>query len=222
MSIAATKQIMMSDMFVNNTSVGNRHLKTTTQDFKEIEISRGYFFTGTTKRDAVTPDDTYYSVVVTGAKWLVIEDLDVFLGFEIGADGEYLLEMHGFIDISNANTWSYAQGTEYPMGTPLNALNVNDKSISKIDLGVSTTLTGVADYHLFDEIVAIDSSGNRENMGVVKANMLANGRVLILPPNSKALVETKITGPSTHNVSITTNFYFKELDVNQFPQAEDI
>lgn len=48
MSIAATKQIMMSDMFVNNTSVGNRHLKTTTQDFKEIEISRGYFFTGTT------------------------------------------------------------------------------------------------------------------------------------------------------------------------------
>lgn len=222
MTTAPTRQPVMSDMFVNNTNIGERFLKTVAQDFSQVEVMRGYYFAGSTTRENIIPTDTHYSVITTGENYLSIKDLDIINVIEFDASADFEITMHGFVDISNSNTWSYVAGTQYPMGTPLNAGLVNDKSATLIELGVEATVTGLPDYLIFNDTIRIDTQGNRNNTAQVKSSLFENGRVLIIPPNSKALIKTVITGPVTATASLTTMFYFKEFTAKQFAQAEDI
>lgn len=222
MTIAATKQILMSDMFVNNTNVGERFLKTTAQDFSQVEVMRGYYFAGSTKRENITPTNTHYSVITTGENYLSIKDLDIMSNIVFDASADFEITMHGFVDISNSNAWSYVADTQYPMGTPLNTTLVNDKSTTLIELGVAATVTGLPDYLIFDDTIDVDTQGNRNNTTQVKSSLFENGRVLIIAPNSKALIKTVISGPDTATASLTTMFYFKEFTAKQFAQEQDI
>lgn len=220
MTTAPTRQPVMSDMFVNNTGVGDRKLKTVSSDFKEVEICRGHEYVGVVKREAVATDNTFYSVINTGSKYLLINDLTVMVNF-IEGDGNFLYEMHVFVDVSNANTFSYTGGVNAPLGKPLATQFVNNTPVSTIDVGVTPTITGVLDYHLFDEQVTRDTSGNRSTSGVIASSMFANGRITVIAPNSQVLIEAKFTG-DVGTADITTMFYFTELTAVEYPQAEDI
>ena len=220
MTTAPTRQQIMSDMFVNNTGVGDRKLKTVSSSFQEVEICRGHEYVGVVKRDAVATDNTFYSVINTGAKYLIINDLDVMINFTAG-DGNFLYEMHAYIDISNGNTFTYTGGVNAPLGKPLSTQYVNNIPVATIDVGVTPTLTGEADYHLFDEQLARDTSGNRETQSAIASSMFANGRITVIAPNSKVLVKSDFSGDNS-NVDITSQFYFREISAAQFPQSEDI
>ena len=220
MTTAPTRQQIMSDMFVNNTGVGDRKLKTTNTDFHEIEICRGDAFVGVVKRTGVTTDNTFYSVITTGANYLLIDDLNVIVNFNSGS-GSFLYEMHAYVDISNANTWSYTGGVQGALGKPLNSALVNSTPLATIEAGVTATVTGDDDYHLFDEQLTRQTSGNRDSMGAIKSNMFDNGRLMVIAPNSKVLVKSDFSGDNS-NVDITSQFYFREISAAQFPQSEDI
>ena len=142
MTIAPTRQIVMSDMFVNNANIGDRKLKTTTTDFQEVEICRGKFYTGVVKREAVVTNNDFYSVIQTGEKYLLITNLDVMINFNSG-DGAFNYEMSAFIDVSNDNTFSYTGGISERLGQSLNTAKVNDTPSSTIQLGVTPTITGL-------------------------------------------------------------------------------
>ena len=220
MTTAPTRQPVMSDMFVNNTGVGDRKLKTVSSDFKEVEICRGNEYVGVVKRNAVSTDNTFYSVINTGAKYLIISDLDVMINFTSG-DGDFLFEMHAYIDISNSNTFTYTGGVTAPLGKPLSTQYVNNVPVSTIEVGVTPAVTGEADYHLFDEQLTRDTSGNRNTQNAIASSILENGRVTVIAPNSKVLIKTDFTGDAA-TANIINMFYFKELTAVEFPQAEDI
>lgn len=220
MTIAPTRQPVMSDMFVNNTGVGDRKLKTVSSDFKEVDICRGHEYVGVVKRNAVSTDNTFYSVINTGAKYLIINDLDAMINFTSG-DGDFLFEMHAYIDISNSNTFTYTGGVTAPLGKPLSTQYVNNTPVSTIEVGVTPAVTGEADYHLFDEQLARDTSGNRNTQNAIASSILENGRVTVIAPNSKVLIKTDFIGDNA-TANIINMFYFKELTAVEFPQAEDI
>lgn len=220
MTTAPTRQQIMSDMFVNNTGVGDRKLKTTNTNFHEVEICRGDAFVGVVKRTGVTTDNTFYSVITTGAKYLLVDDLAAMVNFNVG-DGDFLFEMHAYVDISNANTWSYAGGTQAPLGKPLHTGLVNNTPVATIEVGVTATVTGEDDYHLFDQQLTRDTSGNRSTSGSISATIFAGNRVIVISPNSKVLIRSDFTGVDG-DANITTMFYFKELTAAEFPQSEDI
>ena len=222
MTIASTRQILMSDMFVNNTNIGDRFFKTTAQDFSHVEVMRGQYFAGSTQRKNIVPTNTYYSVITTGDKYLLIKDLDIMSQITFDASANFEVIMKGYASGSNGNTWSHVTGTQYPMGRPLNTEMINDLSQTKIELGVNATVTGQPDYLIFDDTISIDTQGNRNSSAQVKSSLLENGRLLIIPPNSSALIETVVTGPDTALAKLTTMFYFKEYDVNKYAQAQDI
>jgi hypothetical protein len=220
MTIAPTRQIVMSDMFVNNANVGDRKLKTVTTNFQEVEICRGKFYTGVVKREAVVTNNDFYSVIQTGEKYLLITNLDVMLSFNSG-DGAYMYEMSAFIDVSNDNTFSYTGGINARLGKSLNTANVNDAPASTIQLGVTPTITGVSDYLLLESQIILDASGNRDNANVIQSSMFGDGRLVVIEPNSEVLIKSSFTGIDG-NADIITMFYFKELSLLEFPQAEDI
>lgn len=220
MTIAPTRQIVMSDMFVNNANVGDRKLKTVTTNFQEVEICRGKFYTGVVKREAVLTNNDFYSVIQTGEKYLLITNLDVMLSFNSG-DGAYMYEMSAFIDVSNDNTFSYTGGINARLGKSLNTANVNDAPASTIQLGVTPTITGVSDYLLLESQIILDASGNRDNANVIQSSMFGDGRLVVIEPNSEVLIKSSFTGIDG-NADIITMFYFKELSLLEFPQAEDI
>lgn len=220
MTTAPTRQPVMSDMFVNNTGVGDRKLKTVSSSFQEVEICRGHEYVGVVKRDAVATDNTFYSVINTGAKYLIINDLDVMINFTAG-DGNFLYEMHAYVDISNGNTFTYTGGVNAPLGKPLSTQYVNNTPVATIDVGVTPTVTGEADYHLFDDQLSIDTTGNRSTQSAIASSMFANGRITVIAPNSQVLIKTDFTGDIA-TANITNMFYFKELTAVEFPQAEDI
>ena len=220
MTTAPTRQPVMSDMFVNNTGVGDRKLKTVSSDFKEVEICRGNEYVGVVKRNAVSTDNTFYSVINTGAKYLIINDLDVMINFTAG-DGDFLFEMHAYIDISNSNTFTYTGGVTAPLGKPLSTQYVNSVPVSTIEIGVTPAVTGEADYHLFDEQLTRDTSGNRNTQNAIASSILKNDRVTVIAPNSKVLIKTDFIGDNA-TANIINMFYFKELTAVEFPQAEDI
>ena len=220
MTIAPTRQIVMSDMFVNNANIGDRKLKTVTTNFQEVEICRGKFYTGVVKREAVVTNNDFYSVIQTGEKYLLITNLDVMLSFNSG-DGAYMYEMSAFIDVSTDNTFSYTGGINARLGKSLNTANVNDAPVSTIQLGVTPTITGVSDYLLLESQVILDASGNRDNANVIQSSMFGDGRLVVIEPNSEVLIKSSFTGIDG-NADIITMFYFKELSLLEFPQAEDI
>jgi hypothetical protein len=210
----------MSDMFVNNANVGDRKLKTVTTNFQEVEICRGKFYTGVVKREAVLTNNDFYSVIQTGEKYLLITNLDVMLSFNSG-DGAYMYEMSAFIDVSNDNTFSHTGGINARLGKSLNTANVNDAPASTIQLGVTTTITGASDYLLLESQIILDASGNRDNANVIQSSMFGDGRLVVIEPNSEVLIKSSFTGIDG-NADIITMFYFKELSLLEFPQAEDI
>ena len=220
MTTAPTRQPVMSDMFVNNTGVGDRKLKTVSSDFKEVEICRGHEYVGVVQRNAVPTGNTFYSVINTGSKYLIINDLDVMVNFITG-DGNFLFEMDAYVDISNQNTFTYTGGVNAPLGKPLSTQYVNEIPVSTIDIGVTPTITGESDYHLFDEQLSVDTSGNRNTQSAIASGLLSNGRVTVIAPNSKVLIKSQFIG-DTATANITNMFHFKELTAVEFPQAEDI
>jgi hypothetical protein len=220
MTTAPTRQPVMSDMFVNNTGVGDRKLKTVSSDFKEVEICRGHEYVGVVKRNAVSTDNTFYSVISTGSKYLIINDLDVMINF-VSGDGNFLYEMDAYVDISNNNTFTYAGGVTAPLGKPLSTQYVNNTPISTIEVGVTATVTGEADYHLFDDQLTRDTSGNRSTQSGITSSLFSGGRITVIAPNSKVLIKSQFTGDNA-TANITNMFYFKELTAVEFPQAEDI
>ena len=220
MTIAPTRQIVMSDMFVNNANVGDRKLKTVTTNFQEVEICRGKFYTGVVKRESVLTNNDFYSVIQTGEKYLLITNLDVMINFNSG-DGAFNYEMSAFIDVSNDNTFSYTGGINARLGKSLNTANVNDAPASTIQLGVTPTITGVSDYLLLESQIIRDASGNRDNANVMQSTMFSDGRLVVIEPNSEVLIKSSFTGIDG-NANVTTMFYFKELSLLEFPQAEDI
>lgn len=220
MTTAPTRQPVMSDMFVNNTGVGDRKLKTVSSDFKEVEICRGHEYVGVVKRNAVSTDNTFYSVISTGSKYLIINDLDVMINF-VSGDGNFLYEMDAYVDISNNNTFTYTGGVTAPLGKPLSTQYVNNTPISTIEVGVTATITGESDYHLFDDQLTRDTSGNRSTQSGITSSLFSDGRITVIAPNSKVLIKSQFTG-DVATANITNMFYFKELTAVEFPQAEDI
>lgn len=220
MTTAPTRQPVMSDMFVNNTGVGDRKLKTVSSDFKEVEICRGHEYVGVVKRNAVPTGNTFYSVINTGSKYLLINALDVMINF-ISGDGNFLYEMDAYVDISNNNTFTYTGGITAPLGKPLSTQYVNNAPISTIEVGVTATVTGEADYHLFDDQLTRDTSGNRSTQSGITSSLFSGGRITVIAPNSKVLIKSQFTG-DVATANITNMFYFKELTAVEFPQAEDI
>lgn len=220
MTTAPTRQPVMSDMFVNNTGVGDRKLKTVSSDFKEVEICRGHEYVGVVKRNAVPTGNTFYSVINTGSKYLLINDLDVMINFITG-DGNFLFEMHAYVDISNQNTFTYTGGIIAPLGKPLSTQHVNNAPVSTIEAGVTPTVTGEPDYHLFDDQLTRDTSGNRSTQSAIASSLFSNGRLTVIAPNSKVLIQSEFIG-DVATADITSMFYFKELTAVEFPQAEDI
>jgi hypothetical protein len=220
MTTAPTRQPVMSDMFVNNTGVGDRKLKTVSSDFREVEICRGHEYVGVVKRNAVPTGNTFYSVINTGSKYLLINALDVMINF-ISGDGNFLYEMDAYVDISNNNTFTYTGGVTAPLGKPLSTQYVNNTPISTIEVGVTATVTGEADYHLFDDQLTRDTSGNRSTQSGITSSLFSGGRITVIAPNSKVLIKSQFTGDNA-TANITNMFYFKELTAVEFPQAEDI
>jgi hypothetical protein len=220
MTTAPTRQPVMSDMFVNNTGVGDRKLKTVSSDFKEVEICRGHEYVGVVKRNAVPTGNTFYSVINTGSKYLLINALDVMINF-ISGDGNFLYEMDAYVDISNNNTFTYTGGVTAPLGKPLSTQYVNNTPISTIEVGVTATVTGEADYHLFDDQLTRDTSGNRSTQSGITSSLFSDGRITVIAPNSKVLIKSQFIG-DVATANITNMFYFKELTAVEFPQAEDI
>lgn len=222
MTVAATKQILMSDMFINNERIGARSFKVSSASEKEQEVIRGDFYAGFVIRENVVTDDINYTVITTTDKYVIIDGIDVFFNFAPLTDGKFYFEMNAYVDASNSNTFTFTANNPQPAGTPLNAQFVNDKALSTLDVGVAATVTGVNDYNLFDELIFVDSSANRESLSDIRANTLQSGRVLVIPPNSTVLIEAKTLGTSASTLNIKTSFYFREVEAADITTGRDI
>jgi hypothetical protein len=139
----------------------------------------------------------------------------------ISGDGNFLYEMDAYVDISNNNTFTYTGGVTAPLGKPLSTQYVNNTPISTIEVGVTATVTGEADYHLFDDQLTRDTSGNRSTQSGITSSLFSDGRITVIAPNSKVLIKSQFIG-DVATANITNMFYFKELTAVEFPQAEDI
>ena len=219
MTIAPTKQILMSDMFTDNEQVGARRFKVSTTTRQEIQIARGQFFNGISERTAIPTNDTYNAVLKAGPnKLLVIEDAIVETDFNITDSSNYSVKIGAYVDISNGNSWSYTPTAAIPAGRPLSAAKINDFPTSTIDLGVPVAgFTGVQDYSLFFADYYLETQGQRESITTTGTSFFDKGRQIILAPNQELLVRTETGGNSNGTLDLRIIFFLSEIDAAEAP-----
>jgi hypothetical protein len=194
---------------------GSRRLKVNASPRVEATGVAGVTFVGISSRNGVSVGETYDSVIVTGDKWVVIEDVIVTIDFSSVTTGNFTHEIAASIDKSNGNNWTYTPESPVPAGRPINSLYINNFGLTTIDLGVTIPdYTGTSDYPVFFEDYYVDTQGNRSQVSSTGASFFATGKV-ILCPNSEILVRSISSGSATGTANIRTIFFLTELTDNQ-------
>lgn len=200
-----------SDLMTSDTR-NSRRLKVT-EISSEIELSRsGHVFVGSSTRTGIPVDDTYTTVVKAGSKWLWVKYVEVNPIFSDVTDGTFLIRLDAYVQGSSGNSWSYTPSNPLPLGRSTNAHFVNVFPESRIDLGVSATYSGLADYPLFFEKFYVDQSGNRNTLQSTSGNFFESGGILI-PPGGEMLVVTETAGDAIGSADLRTVFFSAEIDV---------
>lgn len=198
--------------------IGIRRLKVSTVTRQELQITRGEYFVGSSQRVNIPVNNTYYSVIKAAPdKFLVIEDALIDLNYQNLSNGSYNVELDGFVDISNGNTWTHNTISPLPIGRPLSATLVNSFPSSTVDLGVAVTLTGNADYRLYFSNFFRETQGNRESVSGSGSSFFNAGRQVILAPNQEILIRTRTTGAATGTADLNLIFFTSEIATEDAP-----
>ncbi len=193
---------------------GERFIDTRNTAREETAMSDGSYFTGSTQRSGVATNNVFHSVITSGDKYLVIEDVIITTNFSLVTDGNVNLQLNAYVEASNGNTWSFTtDGIITPMGRPVNAELINQFPLSIINRGVTgVSLVGDEDYNIFYVDYFIDTQGNRNIKSTDRAQFFEGTRKLLIPPNSTVLVKTESTGTATGTLDISTVFFISEFD----------
>lgn len=218
MTIAPTKQILMSDMFSDNERVGARRFKVATATRQELQIARGEYFVGSSQRVGIPVNNTFYSVIKAASdKYLVIEDALPDLNYQDLSNGSYNVELDGFVDISNGNTWTHNTISPLPIGRPLSASLINSFPSSTVDLGVAVTLTGDADYRLYFSNFYRETKGSSESVSGSGSSFFESGRQIVLSPNQEILIRTRTSGEANGVADLNLIFFTSEIAQEDAP-----
>lgn len=180
----------------------------------------GEFFVGYNKRLSVSPlpsGDTFYALVKTGSKYVVVEDVTQTLDFSSVTDGRFKHTVDAYVGGSATSSFTYTPANPTPAGRSMASHHINDLPEATIDLGIVASETGDAEYKLFDTTFYIDTGGNRNTVNQSGNDFFAKGRQIVLAPNAEMLIVAKTTGDAVGSADITTTFFFSEIPVDQFP-----
>jgi hypothetical protein len=174
-------------------------------DYVDQKIMIGDYFSGYLSRTSTVPE-TIYRVIKTGAVPLIIESVLSDIDYSSIVDGEYTVSSRIYIDASDDNDWSYTGGTAVKSGKPLNAEFINkEPQYDLINDPVMGTVTGNPDFIVSFLQYFKDTSGNTETLTGVNQTFFADGRKLVIPANSEALVEV-ITSGDVGNQGVIRSF----------------
>jgi len=220
-TVAATKQVIMSDMFTAENDVALRRFKVSTVTRQEILIARGDFFVGNSERVNVPVGDVHYSIVIAPIdKFLIIEDVIQDVSFSAVSDGKFTQKMDAFIDGSITSNFSYTPNAPTPIGRAMISSSINGFPGSTADIGIpvgDVTVTGTPEYGLTFSEFYIDNSGNRNVVSQTASSFFDKGRQLILAPGAVALVRATTTGDATGTADVRTTFFTSELSIDEAP-----
>lgn len=189
-----------------------RRIRTSAVNRPDVENGRGKLFYGSTTRVGVSINDTYYSVVTAPSnQYLIVEDLEPAIDLTNLGAGFFTYTMDVFIKSSVTNTWSHTEGTQQPLGRPMNTEFINVFTDSTIELDVAgVSLTGDPDYLFLQEVYVIDSAGNRSVLTSLVNTFFRNNRRLIVAPNEQALIRVRTGGTATGTVDPAGMFFVSE------------
>lgn len=192
--------------------VNDRRLKVETITRTESKIGDGGLFVGATKRENVPSNDTYSTVFAAGSGGAVIEDVLVTVNFGNLSDGHVNVSVIAFVESSNGNSWTYTTGgAVIPAGRSVNTEFINTLPLSTMDQGVAVnTLTGIGDYPLYFVDYLIDTSANRNTLSSDRSEFFSESRKIVVGPNERVLVQTKVVGTATGTVDFSTIFFISE------------
>lgn len=212
-----TLQGIPSDLLTSE-EIDSRRFKVSTVTRQETQIVRGEFFVGSTTRQGILVNDTYYTIVKAPAnKFLVIEDVLQELSFASITDGQYQLIMDAFIDGSVSSSYVYTPVAPTPIGRAMISSSINNFPTSTIQSGVTATPTGDPEYPLTFHEFYIDNGGNRNTLANVTSSFFEKGRQLILAPNGEALVRARTLGDAIGSADIRTTFFTSEISLEEAP-----
>ena len=179
--------------------------------FPSVAIDDGLYFSGFINRQVAAPDVTY-RVIKTGSRAFELQSINTNIDYSDSSDGEIEVIIDAFAKDSISNTWSYTGGVAGKAGKSLNTEFINDLPVTDVISGADVTLSGDADFVLLYEQVLIDTSSNRETIGSTESVMLADGRKLVVPPNSEMLVRTVVNSDGGNTIGLITTLNFTEVD----------
>lgn len=219
-SIAEVDQIP-GDLFTSDVP-GNRRLTVSATSREEVQISRGEFFVGSSLRAGVTVTPgapTYYYSVVEAPpdKYLVIEDVIQTLDFSAVASGQFNHQLDAFVEGSATSSYTYTPGAPVPIGRALNTEFINQFPTSTVDLGVTASTAGDAEYPIFYQDFYVDTQGNRNQVTQSATDFFGKARQIVLAPGGQALVRATSTGDATGSVDIRTIFFTSEVSLEDAP-----
>lgn len=193
-------------------------VRVSTATRSEYQILKGDFFVGTSVREGIPIDNDYTSVVKAPSdRYLIIEDAIIETIFDISDSSRFSITLGAYVDISNGNDWSYTPGTPTPIGRPLNASVVNNFGASTIDSGVTSVISGDADYPLFFVDYFLEVQGARENVSSTGTSFFNKGRQIVVAPNQELLIRTQTSGDSIGTVTLKTVFFVSEVSLEDTP-----
>lgn len=207
-----------NDLFTESTPL-KRRLKVSSATRVENQIARGIFFAGKSKRAGIAVPSTYYTHVVAGSRYFVVEDfLDLFNFVGITA-GSLEYELGVYIQGSVTSSFTVTPNAPTPAGRAMVSDRINTFTETTIDQGVAATTTGDPDYIITHIDYAVDSQGTQRYISESGTNFFEAGRQLILAPGHEALIVANVTGQSSDTFDVVTTFFTSEIPVALFPEG---
>jgi len=201
-----------SDMITVRES-GLRSLSVASLTRQEVQMSKGMYAAGYSRRDGVPTGDTSATVVKATTKGIVIEEINSVFDFSNAGDGRYSYSLVIYFSNSNSNSFTYSGGVPAPLGKPLSGTYINNQLSGEVIGGVTIdSLTGDPDHLLRSVDYFLATQGVQESVSDTGVTFFDNGRKLIIPAGVEVLLVSTTGGTANGTANITTSFFSTELE----------
>ena len=197
---------------------GTRHFRVESTAREDLKIaSDGQFYNLAIGRDAVTPDDTTYFLLITGDKSLIIEDLLNDMLETTSTEGTIRYDLNAYVQTSDLSDFTIDNpGTLLDVASSLNTNFINQRPTTEL-YGFSTisNITGIPTWKLVRQDMLVTSQGNNKTRDAVATQFFEEGRKIVIGPNTTVLFEA-ITQANTigdTQVNLFTQLFFSEYEV---------
>ena len=175
---------------------GRTEVRKSFMPVKEFDpVGLGLVTSYATGEQGVTTKDAF-SLIRAGRKSVKIRLLDVYISSFTGVGrSTFLTEM--YLGNSNRNSFTITDdGTINPNGSNLNANNINDTPSFELYSGTVATIdSGSSDYQPNVFVFEATTQGNNSSDRISQSSILNEGRYILIPPNTDALVNTTVETP---------------------------